>query len=207
MRLFWIAWSLAVALIVAAVAVVAWLLSFTETWSLLPFVGARALCVFIGLLAFVGAFRLALLGTVALRSLLARNLAIVIAEELDDLRQAMQARAVALAEGPIAVERAADTDLWRLAGAQRYPILLGDRQEIRRLLGKATEHTLEQVLASLRSYNEAVMEADLEGVRGLESRQNARRDLWRKIGVVQDHIVEATRAVSPFCRPNLPQAR
>lgn len=208
MRLFWIAWCAAVSLIVVAVTVTAWVLSVTESWPLLPFLVARALCVVIGLVAFVGAFRLALLGTVALRHLLAQNLAIVIAMELDDLRQAMQVRAVALADGGAAgAEQMLDTKLWRSAELQRFPKLLGDRDEVRKLLGKATEHTLEQVLISLRAYHDTVVEADLDGVRGADSMERARRDVWRQIAVVQDRIAQAANAVAPFCRPSLLQAR
>lgn len=208
MRLFWFAWGAAISLIVVAVAATAWVLSVSESWSLLPFVIARILCVIIGLMAFVGAFRLALLGTVALRHLLARNLAIVIAMELGDLRQAMQMRAVALADGGVvAAEQVLDTKLWRSAEPQRFPTLLGNRDEVRKLLGKATEHTLEQVLISLRAYHDTVLEADLDGVRGPDSRERARRDVWRQIGVVQDRIAQATNAVAPFCRPSLLQAR
>jgi hypothetical protein len=198
MRLFWTAWGLAFFVIAAAVATVAWLLSISETWQLVPFFLIRALCIIIGLIAFVGAFRLGLMGTVSLRVLLAQNLAIVITMELDDLRLAMQTRAIALGERPVAPDQALDAKDWQLTELQKYPALLGDRAEVRKLLGKATEHALEQILVSLHQYNDAVRDADLDRLQGAESWRSARLNLWHKIRVVQDNIAEAANTVSPF---------
>jgi hypothetical protein len=76
----------------------------------------------------------------------------------------------------------------------RIPRFFGDRDEIRRLLGPATEQTLEQVLVSLQSYNQTVVEVES---RTLD--RNAVLRLWREIGVVQERLKLAAREVAPFC--------
>lgn len=200
MRLFWMAWGLALLLIVVTVGSTAWVISASDAWPRLWLVASRALCLVALLAAFVGAFRLALLGTVSLKLVLAQNLAILIAMELDDLRRAAQERASSLAGQAGADKQATYSDAWRSSEALQIPRFFGDRDDIRKLLGKATEHTLEQVLLSLQSYNETVMEVRSQSAGDSGIRRNAVLQLWRKIGVIQDRINQAASAVAPFCR-------
>jgi hypothetical protein len=190
MRLFWMAWGLAVLLIGAAIGGSAWALTASAAWPLLPLTLLRLVCAAAIVIAFVGAFRLAILGTVALKRVLARNLAIVIAMELEDLRASVTECASALAE------------TGSEAPALDIPAFLGKREEIRSLLGRATEHTLEQVLVSLQSYNATIQEIE-RGVRAADAeaaRQTVSHLRW-KIGVVGDHIRQALSALALFRQP------
>jgi hypothetical protein len=190
MRLFWMAWGLAVLLIGAAIGGSAWVLTASAAWPLLPLTLLRLVCAAAIVIAFVGAFRLAILGTVALKRVLARNLAIVIAMELEDLRASVTECASALAE------------TGSEAPALDIPAFLGKREEIRSLLGRATEHTLERVLVSLQSYNATIQEIE-RGVRAADAeaaRQTVSHLRW-KIGVVGDHIRQALSALALFRQP------
>jgi hypothetical protein len=190
MRLFWMAWGLAVLLIGAAIGGSAWVLTASAAWPLLPLTVLRLVCAAGIVIAFVGAFRLAILGTVALKRVLARNLAIVIAMELEDLRASVTECASAL------------TETGSEAPALDIPAFLGKREEIRSLLGRATEHTLEQVLVSLQSYNATIEEIE-RGVRAADAegaRQTVSHLRW-KIGVVGDHIRQALSALALFRQP------
>src|SRR5687767_11068219 len=102
MRLFWMAWSLAVLLVLAAIGLSAWVFAASENWSDLTRIVSRSACGVGLLLAFVGAFRLALLATASLRFVLAQNLAALIVMELDELRQNAEENAIALARDSMA---------------------------------------------------------------------------------------------------------
>ncbi len=198
MRPFWIAWGLAVALIGAATAAAGWVISISASWPFLAMAAVRLGCVVLALLTFVAAFRLALLGTVSLKRVLAKNLAVLIALELDDLRLAAQERARAL--GDVAAAHSSHPHL-PSSGALEIPSFFGDRDEIRKLLGKATEHSLEQLLVSLQSYNETVLQGAQERrAVGAEARHQAALQLQSRIGLVQDSVQQALRTITPFCR-------
>jgi hypothetical protein len=193
MRLFWMAWGLAVLLIGAAIGGSAWVLTASAAWPLLPLTLLRLLCAAAIVVAFVGAFRLALLGTVALKRVLARNLAVVIAMELEDLRASVTECASALGD---------ETAPAASARALEIPDFLGKREVIRNLLGRATEHTLEQVLLSLESYNATIQEIE-RGVRaaGAAAAPQTASHLRWKIGVVGDQIRQALSALALFRQP------
>lgn len=197
MRLFWMAWGFAVLLILVSVGGTAWVFASSDSWPDLWRIGSRSLSLIATLAAFVGAFRLALLATASLRFVLAQNLAALIVMELDDLRQAAQERAASLAGQARAEAQQADSDEWQPSEALRIPRFFGDRAEIRKLLGPATEQTLEQVLASLQSYNKTLVE-----VRAQRADRNAVLRLWQEIGIVQERLKQAAREVAPFCLAN-----
>ncbi len=194
MRLFWMAWAFAVLLILVSVGSTAWVFASSDGWPDLWRIGARSLSLVATLAAFVGAFRLALLATASLRFVLAQNLAALIVMELDDLRQAAQERATSLAGQARAETRSADSDEWQPSEALRIPRCFGERADIRKLLGPATEQTLEQVLASLQSYNKSVVD-----VRSRRADRNAVLRQWQEIGIVQERLRQAAREVAPFC--------
>lgn len=117
--------------------------------------------------------------------------------ELDDLRQAVQERAESLA-GQAAEEMPTVPGMtWQSSEALRIPRFFGDREEIRRLLGPATEQTLEQVLLSLQSYNQIV-----DKMKSQDADRSAALDLWKEIAVVQERLKLAAREVAPFCIAN-----
>lgn len=195
MRLFWMAWGFAVLLVLAAIGGTAWIFAASDQWTDAPRLAVRVVCVVASLAAFVGAFRLALLATASLRLVLAQNLAALIVMELDDLRQAALERASVLADAGGTGQP--QPEVWRSSEALRVPGFFGDRQEIRKLLGPATEKTLEQVLESLQSYNQTVTE-----IRSRDPDQNAGTRLWHDIALVQERIKLAAREVAPFCLAN-----
>jgi hypothetical protein len=197
MRLFWMAWALAVLLILVSVGGTAWVFAQTDGWAAFPRIGARALSLVASLAAFVGAFRLALLATASLRFVLAQNLAALIVMELDDLRNAAQECADALAQLAATESRQAHARAWRPSGTLRIPRFFGDREEIRKLLGPTTEQTLEELLISLRSYNKAVVEVNSQ-----DGDRNAVLHLWEEIGVLQQWLKRAAQEVAPFCLAN-----
>src|SRR5690349_14376870 len=194
MRLFWMAWAIAVLLVLVSIGGTAWVFAESDGWSVFPRIGVRSLCLVGSLAAFVGAFRLALLATASLRFVLAQNLAALIVMELDDLRNAAQECADALAELATAEPKQAQSCAWRPSGPLRVPRFFGDRQEIRKLLGPTTEQTLEEVLISLQSYNKAVVE-----VNSRNADRNAVLHLWEEIGVLQQWLKRAAQEVAPFC--------
>lgn len=189
MRLFWMAWSFAVLLVLMAIGGTAWVFAASEHWSGFTRIAGRAGCLAASLAAFVGAFRLALLATASLRLVLAHNLAALIVMELDDLRRAAQERA-ALLEGKAA---ASASDATGTSQTLQIPQFFGDRAEIRKLLGPATEHTLEQLLVSLQSYNQAVAEVKVGS-----GNASAAQRLWQEIKVVQERLKLAVQELAPF---------
>ena len=197
MRLFWLAWSLAVLLVLVAVGGSAWVFAASEDWSNLPRIVARATCILGSLLAFVGAFRLALLATASLRFVLAQNLAALIVMELDELRQNAEERAVALAKNELAHSQERGREEWRSIRTLPIPRFFGERKEIRKLLGPATQETLEELLASLENYNQIV-----DAVRSQEANENAVVVLWQGIWAVESRLKQAAREVAPFCLAN-----
>ena len=150
MRLFWIAWGLALLLLAGAVGGGSWLISTAADAALGYRIGSWVFAALLLAFGFVGAFRLALLGTIALKQLLARNLAIVIALELEELRAAahQQAALLSAASGAGAMVQLAPSRL-------KIPRFFGERSELRELLGPATDRTLEDLLESLRHFNAA----------------------------------------------------
>lgn len=202
MRLFWLAWSLAVLLILVAIGGAAWVFAASEHWPDFTRIVSRVSCLVALLAAFVGAFRLALLATASLRFVLAQNLAALIVLELDDLRMATQECAATLAGQASAEVQNIHPDAWQSSETLQIPRFFGDRNEIRKLLGKATEHTLEQVLISLQSYNQTVVEVKSQAVEDPRIPRNAVLHLWHEIGVIQDRIKQAAREVAPFCLAN-----
>lgn len=196
MRLFWMAWSFAVLLVLIAIGGTAWVFAASEHWPDLSRIVSRSACLVGALAAFVGAFRLALLATSVLRFVLAQNLAALIVMELDDLRQAAQERAWSLSAAT-GGEHEAAAGAWQASEQLQIPRFFGERNEIRKLLGPATERTLEQLLVSLQSYNEAVAE-----VRAHNTNDNAAQRLWREIVVVQERLKRAAIDVAPFCLAN-----
>ncbi len=188
MRLFWMAWSFAVLLVLMAIGGTAWVFAASEHWSGFTRIAGRTGCLAASLAAFVGAFRLALLATASLRLVLAQNLAALIVMELDDLRRAAQERA-ALLEG----KAAASASNTGTSQTLQIPQFFGDRAEIRKLLGPATEHTLEQLLVSLQSYNQAVAEVKVGS-----GNASAAQRLWQEIKVVQERLKLAVQELAPF---------
>ena len=197
MRLFWMAWSFAVLLVLIALGGTAWVFAASEHWPDVTRIVLRAVALVASLAAFVGAFRLALLATASLRFVLSQNLAALIVMELDDLRLAAQERASALAGSAGAEAQKAGPVAWPSSGTLQIPSFFGDRREIRKLLGPATEQTLEQLLVSLQSYNQAVDE-----VKAQNSNAGAVHRLWQEISVVQERLKQAAREVAPFCLAN-----
>lgn len=180
MRAFWMAWGLAVLLLVTGTLGAVWIFGASAEWPVLARVLARIAGVALLLCMFVGAFRSGLLATMSLKQVLAENLAIVIAMELDDLRRAAEHHALAL---NLEAEPARTPD------ALAIPRFFGDRDEIRRLLGKATEHTLEEIHASLQSFNEAA-----RGTSDTESRQR----MQGKAAAIQEQVGRAARLLNQF---------
>ena len=197
MRLFWMAWAIAVLLVLVSIGGTAWVFAESDGWSVFPRIGVRSLCLVGSLAAFVGAFRLALLATASLRFVLAQNLAALIVMELDDLRNAAQECADALAALANAGPKQAQSRAWQPSGTLRIPRFFGDREEIRKLLGPTTEQTLEEVLISLQSYNKAVVEVNSQS-----ADRNAVLHLWEEIGVLQQWLKRAAQQVAPFCLAN-----
>jgi hypothetical protein len=191
------AWGFAVLLILVAVGGTAWVFAASNGWPGLMRMGSLFLSLVASLAAFVGAFRLALLATGSLRFVLAQNLAALIVMELDDLREAAQERAASLAGQAGTEAGKTPPSAWQSSESLRIPLFFGDRDEIRRLLGPATEQTLEQVLISLQSYNQTVVEVESKA-----PDRNAVLRLWREIGVVQERLKQAAREVAPFCVAN-----
>lgn len=196
MRLFWMAWSFAVLLVLIAIGGTAWIFAASEHWPDITRIVSRAACLVGSLAAFVGAFRLALLATSVLRFVLAQNLAALIVMELDDLRQAAAERAESLAEVAGAAQNV-HADAWRASEQLQIPRFFGDRKEIRKLLGPATERTLEQLLASLQRYNQAVIDMKTQDLN-----DSAAHRLWREIAIVQERLKRAAIEVAPFCLAN-----
>jgi hypothetical protein len=196
MRLFWMAWSLAVLLVLAAIGLSAWVFAASENWSDLTRIVSRSACGVGLLLAFVGAFRLAVLATASLRFVLAQNLAALIVMELDELRQNAEENAIALARDSMAHSKGRVRDEWPV-GTLPIPRFFGERNEIRKLLGPATQETLEQLLASLENYNQIV-----HAVKGQETNENAVVLLWQGIWAVESKLKQAAREVAPFCLAN-----
>lgn len=195
MRLFWMAWSFAVLLVLIAIGGTGWVFAASEHWPDLSRIVSRAACLVAALAAFVGAFRLALLATSVLRFVLAQNLAALIVMELDDLRQMAQECAELLAAaGP---RPGILADVCHASQQLQIPRFFGERREIRKLLGPATEQTLEQLLVSLHSYNEAVADAKAHSAGG-----TAAQRLWSEIAVVQERLRRAAADVAPFCLAN-----
>jgi hypothetical protein len=196
MRLFWMAWGLAVLLVLAAIGMSAWVFAASENWSELTRIVSRSACGVGLLLAFVGAFRLAVLATASLRFVLAQNLAALIVMELDELRQNAEENAVALARDSMAHSKGRVRGEWPV-GTLPIPRFFGERNEIRKLLGPATQETLEQLLASLENYNQIV-----HAVKGQETNENAVVLLWQGIWAVESKLKQAAREVAPFCLAN-----
>lgn len=195
MRLFWMAWGFAVLLILVSIGATAWVFAASDQWSTVLRIALRGVSLAVLLAAFIGAFRLALLATASLRFVLAQNLAALIVMELDDLRQAAQEHATALAAGAASEQQ--ELNAWRPVATLQIPRFFGDRHEIRKLLGPATEHTLEQLLTSLQTYNQAVVEAKSAG-----ADRNVVPQLWQEITVVQERLRHAALEVAPFCLAN-----
>lgn len=187
MRAFWMAWGLAVLLIVAGTLGAMGIFAVSAGWTMVPRVLATVFGIALLICALVGAFRSGFLGTMALKQVLAENLAIVIAMELDDLRRAAEQRAMALNE-EVAASRAPQGDGH---GPLAVPKFFGERDEIGQLLGKATEHTLEDIYASLQSFNDA---ARVGAFSDAESRQRMRG----KAAAIQEQVTQAARLLSPF---------
>lgn len=196
MRLFWMAWAFAILLVLIAIGGSAWVFTASDSWSDLPRIFWRSACIVGSLLAFVGAFRLAMLATASLRFILSQNLAALIVMELDELRQRTQDRAIELAKKNLTAE-ARDRGEWRSIGALPIPRFFGERKEIRKLLGPATQGTLEELLASLQSYNQIV-----DAVKSQETNGNAVVLLWQAISAVESKLKHAAREVAPFCLAN-----
>jgi hypothetical protein len=83
---------------------------------------------------------------------------------------------------------------------QRAPRFFGGREEIRKLLGEATEHTLEQVLLSLNSYNDTVVEAKSQSIDEPGVQRDAVLRLRHHIVEVENRIRQAASAVAPVCK-------
>ena len=192
MRLFWIAWSFAICLILVGLGLTAWVFASSEHLPDEMQLIVRAASLVVSLAAFVGSFRLALLATATLRAVLAQNLATLIVAELNDLRQAAQQQAAALAGETSLQPGHAPVTSWPLSGALPVPAVLGESREVRRLLGPATEQTLEQLLISLESYNRMVAEAKQQHAGG------SAHLLWQEVAIVQERLKLAARELAPF---------
>ena len=197
MRLFWMAWGLAVLLVLVAIGGSAWVFVASEDWSDLARIISRSTCIIGLLFAFVGAFRLALLATSSLRFVLAQNLAALIVMELDELRQNAEERAVALAKNELRHVQGKGRDEWQSVRTLPIPRFFGERNEIRKLLGPATQETLEELLASLENYNRIV-----DAVKSQETNGNAVVILWQGIWAVESRLKRAALEVAPFCLAN-----
>ena len=197
MRLFWMAWGLAVLLVLVAIGGSAWVFVASEDWSDLARIISRSTCIIGLLFAFVGAFRLALLATSSLRFVLAQNLAALIVMELDELRQNAEERAVALAKNELRHVQGKGRDEWQPVRTLPIPRFFGERNEIRKLLGPATQETLEELLASLENYNRIV-----DAVKSQETNGNAVVILWQGIWAVESRLKQAALEVAPFCLAN-----
>lgn len=196
MRLFWMAWGLAVLFVLIAIAGSAWVFTASDSWPNVPRIFWRSVCIVGSLLAFVGAFRLAMLATASLRFILSQNLAALIVMELDELRQSTHDRAVELAQKNLTKE-IRERGEWRSIGTLPIPSFFGERKEIRKLLGPATQETLEELLASLENYNQIV-----DAVKSQETNGNAVVILWQAISAVESRLRHAAREVAPFCLAN-----
>ena len=172
MRAFWMAWGLAVLLLVVGTLGAMWIFGISAAWPAAPRILATIVGVALLLCTLVCAVRAGFLGTMALKQVLAENRAIVIAMELDDLRRAAEQHAQAL----------------------KIPRFFGERDEIRKLLGKATEHTLEEIHASLQSYNDVARAAPADA----EGRQMLATLLQGKAAVIQEQVGRAVRLLDQF---------
>ena len=185
MRLFWMAWGFALLLLAMAVSGGAWLIEAGADWSLPHRLAGRALAATLLVFAFVGAYRLATLGTLALKHVLAQNLAIVIAMELDDLRRAAREQAALRSAATAVIDGCAQIT----PSGLQIPHFFGERAELRVLLGLATERTLEELLVALRSFNAAARAAA----------DNATyRALRGELDVVLEQLDRSMRSLAPF---------
>jgi hypothetical protein len=173
MRAFWMAWGQAVLLLAVGTLAAIWIFGVSGDWSLVPRVLARIVGIALMVCALIAAFRSGFLGTMALKQVLAENLAIVIAMELDDLRRAAEHRALSGEGATLST------------AALEIPAFFGERDEIRKLLGKATEHTLEEIYVSLQSYNAA-------------AKAGAPAELQGKATLIQEQVMRASLLLNQF---------
>src|SRR5262245_18515739 len=185
------AWSFAVCLVLVGLGLTAWVFASSGHLPDEMRLIVRGASLAVSLAAFVGAFRLALLATATLRAVLAHNLAHLIVTELNDLRQAAQKQAAALAGEASGEAAGAPAAPWPPTDTLLIPRVFGERNEVRRLLGPATEQTLEQLLLSLESYNRTIAEAKRQQSGG------STHLLWQEISVVQERLKLAARALAP----------
>jgi hypothetical protein len=184
MRLFWMAWGLALLLLAGVVGGGSWLIAVAADAALAYRLGSWAAALLLLAFGFVGAFRLAFLGTLALKHVLARNLAIVIALELEELQALahQQAALLSAASGAGRVVQFVPSGL-------RIPRFFGERSELRELLGPATGQTLEYLLESLQHFNAAA--GDPVALR-------------HELDLVLYRLESALRALAPFSRASMP---
>jgi hypothetical protein len=184
------AWSFAVGLIMVGLGLTAWVFASSGHLPDEMRLVVRGASMVVSLAAFVGAFRLVLLATATLRVILAQNLADLIVTELNGLRQAAQKQAAARAGEASGETAGAPAAPWPPTDALPIPRIFGEREEVRRRLGPATEQTLEPLLVSLESYNRTIAEAKRRQADG------SAHLLWQEISVVQERLKLAARALT-----------
>jgi hypothetical protein len=181
---FWAGWAGAVLLLAVALGMAGWLISHASSASVATSGGIAVM------LILAGALYLARRGTASLKGVLARNLAIVIAIDLEELRRSIGAGGVEAT--------AANLEARRL----EVPAFFGSRREIRGLLGPVTERTLVDILAGLRAYNEA-LDNFRQRASAPASLSALPEELRRQVGHLHDHIRQALSLLAPYRHPTM----
>ncbi len=198
MRLIWVPWCFALLSLLLGIGGSVWVLSLSTRWPASVMALTHLACAMVIVFSFVSAFRFSMLGTAALKRILAKNLAIFIAMELRDLRASVAQERGSFAQEP----ESRSSDISSNLQPFKIPSCFGDRAKIRTLLGRATEHDLEQLLISLESYNTTIDEI-INGANSANERSRApsAKDLQEKISIISDRAHQAIKALATFERP------
>lgn len=175
---FWVAWAMAVVLLAVGLAGLVMVIGRTDTWNLEDQWAARGAALGLGVIAFYLAFRLALIGTVALQRALAHNLALLVSFELAELRAEAVERAQILAAGGS-------------SPAFRLPHFREEGEDIAKLLGQPTEEALRHLLSSLEAFNSAAAADD---------HRRAAGHIHAQLADVDTQLRRALSTIDPFCQ-------
>lgn len=184
---FWLAWFVALLWVAAAIAGSVGVVTRSEFWEPMPQLIVRGTTFILAMAALFAAYRTALLGTQSLQRALARNLAMLIAFELDQLRIEAERRTQILHAGN-------QIDLGLAATAELHvPGFFSEREEIRAAFGEPTERALSDLLQSLQNFNIALTSrpAQKAGLGG---------DVQAHLLAVYEHLGQAMQSLGPHLR-------
>jgi hypothetical protein len=202
MRVFWTAWLMSIASLIGAAMLAALLIKETTNVIWPAMLIGRSVALLTMLVGLVCAFRLALKGTTALKSVLARNLAMLISSELGALSFSARHHIISLDAFTRLQDGGAALTLH--TEALVTPEFVEKQHEIRNLLGKPTEQSLRQLLEHVNTYNSLVRELELSSglVDTSEGKELVTQMCWL-VGKIEDCTREAGRFVTPFYLPQV----